>query len=76
MITNIMIFYVSLIISYTMEKITKDVVNVTTKKKYVKPSFEVINLEDTPKLLAGSGSAGASGSASQYRSLGAGSWDN
>ncbi len=31
------------------------VVNVTTKKKYVKPDFEVINLEDTPKLLAASG---------------------
>ena len=25
------------------------------KKKYVKPDFEVINLEDTPKLLAASG---------------------
>jgi len=37
-----------------MEKTTKDVVNVTTKKKYVKPDFEVINLEDTPKLLAAS----------------------
>ena len=40
-----------------MEKTTKDVVNVTTKKKYVKPDFEVINLEDTPKLLAASGNA-------------------
>ena len=38
-----------------MEKITNEVVkDVTTKKKYVKPDFEVINLEDTPKLLAGS----------------------
>jgi hypothetical protein len=36
----------------------------TNKKPYVKPSFEVINLEDTPKLLAGSGNAGASGTAS------------
>ena len=25
------------------------------KKKYIKPEFEVINLEDTPKLLAASG---------------------
>ena len=25
------------------------------KKPYVKPDFEVINLEDTPKLLAASG---------------------
>ena len=25
------------------------------KKKYIKPDFEVINLEDTPKLLAASG---------------------
>ncbi len=29
--------------------------DVTTKKKYVKPNFEVIDLEDTPKLLAASG---------------------
>lgn len=28
--------------------------DVTTKKKYVKPDFEVIYLEDTPKLLAAS----------------------
>ena len=25
------------------------------KKKYIKPDFEIINLEDTPKLLAASG---------------------
>jgi len=36
--------------------------DVTTKKKYVKPDFEVINLEDTPKLLAASGATiGTSG---------------
>jgi hypothetical protein len=53
-----------------MEKITKDVVNVTTKKKYVKPDFEVINLEDTPKLLAASGpNSGATLGASSYQSL-------
>ncbi len=28
----------------------------TRKKPYIKPDFEVINLEDTPKLLAGSAS--------------------
>ena len=46
------------------------------KKPYVKPDFEVINLEDTPKLLAGSANAaGVSGTANQGRVLGAGSWD-
>ena len=50
-----------------MERIVQNSVvkDVTTKKKYVKPNFEVINLEDTPKLLAGSanaaGAAGTSG---------------
>ncbi len=39
-----------------MQKIANPVVqDVTTKKKYVKPDFEVIDLEDTPKLLAASG---------------------
>ena len=39
--------------------------DVTTKKKYVKPDFEVIYLEDTPKLLAASvGNANAAGKAS------------
>jgi hypothetical protein len=38
------------------------------KKKYVKPDFEVINLEDTPKLLAGSGqNTGATLGASNYQ---------
>jgi hypothetical protein len=51
-----------------MEKTTKDVVNVTTKKKYIKPDFEVINLEDTPKLLAASGqNTGATLGASNYQ---------
>ena len=31
------------------------------KKKYVKPDFEVIDLEDTPKLLAASGNAAGAG---------------
>jgi hypothetical protein len=46
-----------------MEKKTNEVVNdVTTKKKYVKPDFEVINIEDMPKLLAASGATvGTSG---------------
>ena len=39
------------------------------KKPYVKPDFEVINLEDTPKLLAASGNAGASGTAGFGNSL-------
>ena len=32
------------------------------KKKYIKPDFEVINLEDTPKLLAASGPNTTNGS--------------
>ncbi len=42
-----------------MEKTTKDVVNVTTKKKYVKPDFEVIELKMEAPLLMGSGGNGA-----------------
>jgi hypothetical protein len=39
-----------------MSNLNNEVVkDVTTKKKYVKPDFEVIDLEDTPKLLAASG---------------------
>ena len=38
-----------------MEKTTKDVVNVTTKKKYVKPDFEVIELNMEAPLLSASG---------------------
>ena len=40
-----------------MEKTTKDVVNVTTKKKYVKPDFEVIELNMEAPLLSASGNA-------------------
>ena len=45
-----------------MERIVQNPVvkDVTTKKKYVKPDFEVINLEDTPKLLAASANSNAS----------------
>ena len=32
----------------------------TRKKPYIKPDFEVINLEDTPKLLAASANSNAS----------------
>ena len=40
------------------------------KKPYIKPDFEVINLEDTPKLLAASGpNTGATLGASSYQSL-------
>ena len=39
-----------------MSNLNNEVVkDVTTKKKYVKPDFEVIDLEETPKLLAASG---------------------
>ena len=53
-----------------MQKIANSVVkDVTTKKKYVKPDFEVIDLEDTPKLLAASGpNTGATLGASNYQS--------
>jgi len=40
-----------------MEKTIKDVVNVTTKKKYVKPDFEVIELNMEAPLLSASGNA-------------------
>ena len=45
------------------------------KKPYIKPCFEVINLEDTPQLLAASNTTIMSGSATQYRTLKNGSWD-
>ena len=46
------------------------------KKPYIKPDFEVIDLEDTPKLLAASSpAAGVSGTMSQGRTLSNGSWD-
>jgi len=38
-----------------------DVKAAANKKPYVKPEFEVINLEDTPKLLAASGQNTTSG---------------
>ena len=38
------------------DKTGKMVVNdVATKKKYVSPEIEVVNLDEQPKLLAGSG---------------------
>jgi len=55
-----------------MQKIANSVVkDVTTKKKYVKPDFEVINLEDTPKLLAASGPVNGTTTlgASRFQSL-------
>ena len=46
------------------------------KKPYIKPDFEVINLEDTPILLAASKTTNSmGGSATQYRTIGNGSWD-
>lgn len=41
------------------------------KKKYVKPDFEVINLEDTPKLLAGSADATTN---SRFRTINREDW--
>ena len=46
------------------ERFNSEVVNgATTKKKYVSPEIEVINLDEQPKLLAGSytGTAGWGG---------------
>ena len=46
------------------------------KKPYIKPDFEVINLEDTPKLLAASGpTGGVSGTMSHGKTLSNGFWD-
>jgi len=52
---------------------TEVVKDVTTKKKYVKPDFEAINLENTPKLLVGSDPTSSTGSGS---SQGFGQEDN
>ena len=47
----------------------KNAVLDSEKKPYIKPDFEVINLEDMPKLLAGSGpNTGATLGASNYQS--------
>jgi len=59
------------------EQIINSVVkDVTTKKKYVKPDFEVIELNMEAPLLSASGQTdGINGRATQYRTLGDGSWD-
>ena len=41
------------------------------KKKYIKPDFEIINLEDTPKLLAGSADATTN---SRFRTINRETW--
>ncbi|MBR4677029.1 MAG: hypothetical protein IKO99_03395 [Bacteroidales bacterium] len=52
-----------------MKEQIQKVVSTPTRKKYVKPDFEVIDLEDTPKLLAASGpNTGATLGASNYQS--------
>ena len=60
-----------------MEKKERKVVQgVTTKKKYVKPDFEVIELKMEAPLLSASGSVnGVSGSATQNTILSNGLWD-
>ena len=48
-----------------MQKFSNEVVqDVTTKKKYVKPDFEVIELNMEAPLLSASGTANADGRAS------------
>ena len=42
-------------------------------KPYIKPNFEVINLEDTPKLLAASANAAGAGAGTSGLSTG---WSN
>ncbi len=59
------------------EQITNPVVkDVTTKKKYVKPDFEVIELNMEAPLLSASGNANADGRASFSNNglLGTSSW--
>ena len=43
------------------------------KKPYIKPNFEVINLEDTPKLLAASANTAGAGAGTSGLSTG---WSN
>jgi hypothetical protein len=60
-----------------MQKIANSVVkDVTTKKKYVKPDFEVIELNMEAPLLSASGTANADGRASFSNNglLGTSSW--
>ena len=52
------------------------VIDVTTKKKYVKPYFEVIELNMEAPLLSASGNAtGVNAQATQGVQLFGGSWD-
>ena len=54
-----------------------DVKAAANKKPYVKPDFEVIDLEDTPKLLAASANAaGFGGTMSQGRTISDGVWND
>lgn len=60
-----------------MEKLKNEVVkDVTTKKKYVKPDFEVIELNMEAPLLSASGSIEPNGKASFSNNglLGTSSW--
>jgi hypothetical protein len=62
-----------------MENQTKNEVvnNVTTKKKYVKPDCVVYKLNfEAPLLSASNQQNGVSGTATQYRTLSNGGWDN
>jgi len=58
-----------------MLKNSENVVNsVTTKKKYVKPEFQVVEMKFEAQLLADSAQAGGSGSG-RYRTITNG-WGN
>ena len=48
------------------ENVEKVVIDVTTKKKYVKPDFEVIELNMEAPLLSASGPAGFDASRNGY----------
>ena len=64
--TNYNQFFINIIIFQIMkEKLEQKVVtDVTTKKKYVKPDFEVIELKMEAPLLSASGPLGTTGTAS------------
>ena len=52
-----------------MEKLKNEVVkDVTTKKKYVRPEFQVVEMKFEAQLLADSAQAGGSGSG-RYRTI-------
>ena len=71
-------FFINIKFSYQMEKLKNEVVKdvTTVKKKYVKPDFEVIELNMDAPLLSASGSIEPNGKASFSNNglLGTSSW--